>query len=349
MLDTVSITELNQLGNENLIEDTLETITGTGEVLHDYSSTGRERPWGRHKMGNERLYKLYERARELDPLIMSDSRMESLQSCASSLLYKLADNGKRKLIQANFCRVRLCPMCNWRKSLKMFSQVSKITDAIMERQDGTRFIFLTLTVKNVEGADLSKELDRINQGFSYMVAKSRNFAPAKGLKEHLLGYLKAVEITFNAKQNTYHPHIHAILEVDSTYFDSKNYLGRVRWAKLWQEAIKADYIPSVDVRAIDTTSKAVAEVAKYPMKMDVVLKNRDEEKAVNAVITLHRSTYKRRLVTFGGDMAEVKRQLSLDDVEKGDLTHVETDNEKGFNAVAKILFQYKAGQGVYIC
>ena len=51
----------------------------------------------------------------------------------------------------------------------------------------------------------------------------------------------------------------------------------------------------------------------------------------------------------GGDMAKVKRQLSLDDVEKGDLTHVETDNDKDFNAVAQILFEYKAGRGVYIC
>jgi len=344
-----SITELCELGKNNLIEDTLETITGTGEVLHDYSSTGRERPWGRHKMGNEKLYELYELAREIDPLIMSDSRMESLQSCASWLMYKQSADGRKKLSQASFCRVRLCPMCNWRKSLKLYSQVTEITDTIMERQDGTRFIFLTLTVKNVEGADLSKEIDRINEGFSYIVAKSRNFAGAKGLKEHLLGYLKAVEITYNAKQNTYHPHIHAILEVDNAYFDSKNYLGRVKWAKLWQDAIKADYLPSIDVRAIDTTSKAVAEVAKYPTKMDAVLNTRSKKKSVEALITLHRSTFKRRLITFGGDMANVKRQLALDDVESGDLTHVETDNEKGFNAVAQVLFQYRAGQGVYVC
>ena len=47
--------------------------------------------------------------------------------------------------------------------MKLYSQVSKITDTIMERQDGARFIFLTLTVRNVKGEDLRAELDRINE------------------------------------------------------------------------------------------------------------------------------------------------------------------------------------------
>ena len=340
------IAETTPIDNKNL---PLELIEGTGEVLHDTSASGRERPWGRHKMGNEKLFLLYEGARARELVRVSDGRMIDLKECANEVVFNIGDDGRRKLARANFCRFRTCPMCCWRKSMKLYSQVSQITDTIMEREDGARFIFLTLTVRNVEGAELRQKIERINKGWKYLTSKSQTFAPAKKLKANLLGYLKALEITYNRKQDTYHPHIHAILEVSPEYFASKNYIGRRAWAKLWAQAIKADYVPSVDVRAIDTTSKAVAEVAKYPVKMNSVLNIKNKAKAEEVLATIHNATHNRRLLTFGGDMAKVKRQLVLDDIEKGDLLHVETDNEKGFNAVAQILFRYKAGRGVYVC
>ena len=182
-MSTQSITDMTQNSNEYL---PLELIRGTGEELHDTSASGRERPWGRHKMANEKIAALYEKAREQEKVIMSDSRMESLKTCADKVVFNIASDGRRKLAVANFCRVRLCPMCNWRRSMKLFSQVSAITDTIMERQDGTRFIFLTLTVRNVAGADLEQELERLNKGFSYLTAKSRTFAHhLQQEKEHL--------------------------------------------------------------------------------------------------------------------------------------------------------------------
>ena len=51
----------------------------------------------------------------------------------------------RRLVAAQFCRDRLCPMCAWRKSLVMFSQISQIMDWVAEREE-TVPIFLTLTV-----------------------------------------------------------------------------------------------------------------------------------------------------------------------------------------------------------
>jgi hypothetical protein len=107
-------------------------------------------------------------------------------------------------------------------------------------------------------------------------------------------------------------------------------------------------MPSVDVKAIDSTSRAVAEVSKYPVKMDSVLKLRNKAKAVEVLAVIHNATHNRRLLTFGGDMAKVKRQLALDDIEKSDLLHVETESET-LNVVAQVLFKYKVGRGVYVC
>ena len=96
------------------------------------------------------------------------------------------------------------------------------------------------------------------------------------------------------------------------------------------------------------TAKAVAEVGKYPVKMDSILTIADEDKAAKALTHLYAAIFKRRLVTFGGDFREYRRRLQLDDVENGDLTHVETE-EKTFNAVAQVLFKWRVGVGgVYL-
>jgi plasmid rolling circle replication initiator protein Rep len=340
-----SIPSPSEFDNENLV---LELIEGTGEILHDTSASGRERPWGRHKLGNEKLYALYEEAKAQGLVRVSNGRMNDLQECADFVIFNIGSDGRRKLAKANFCRFRTCPMCCWRKSMKLYSQVSAITDTIMERQDGTRFIFVTLTVRNVKGEDLRAELDRINKAWKYITSKAQTFAPAKKLKGTLLGYLKAVEVTYNASQDTYHPHLHCIVEVSPEYFESKNYISRAKWSELWAQALKSDYMPSVDVKAIDSTSRAVAEVSKYPVKMDSVLKLRNKAKAVEVLAVIHNATHNRRLLTFGGDMAKVKRQLALDDIEKGDLLHLETENET-LNVVAQVLFKYKVGRGVYVC
>lgn len=341
-----SITSKVQFDNENLV---LELIEGTGEILIDRGAKGKVRPWAEHKRGNRTLSGLYEQAREKELVSISDGRMEDLKECADFVLFDIYEEGRRKLSKANFCRFRTCPMCCWRKSMKLYSQVSAITDTIVGRDDGTRFIFLTLTVRNVKGEELQAEIDRLNKAWKYLTSKSQTFAPAKKLKRTLLGYLKAIEITYNKKQDTYHPHIHAILEVSPDFFKSKNYLSRGAWASLWAQAIKADYLPSIKVKAVDSNSKAVAEVAKYPVKMSTVLNIKNKDKATEVLAVIHNAVRGRRLLTFGGDMAKVKRQLALDDIEDGDLLHVETDNEKELNPIAQILFRFNVGRGVYIC
>ena len=63
--------------------------------------------------------------------LLSESRMKDLEECADELLFLQDAEGNRRLKQGNFCRIRVCPMCNWRRSLKLFSQVSAVTDAIL--------------------------------------------------------------------------------------------------------------------------------------------------------------------------------------------------------------------------
>lgn len=339
-----SITEFYQDVN-------LETTTGTGEILQDFSSTGKERPWKLHKQENLQLVKIYKTAREKNINLITDSRLFDLEHCADTLLFAENAEGKKKLKSANFCRLRLCPMCQWRRSLKMFGQVQTITDKILERDKSTRFLFATFTVKNVDAENLETCINILNNKFLYLVSKNKTFAPAKKLKQNLLGYLKAVEVTYNTKDKTYHPHLHVIFAVKSTFFKNKqNYMTKKEWIELWQKALNVDYKPQTDIRAIKSgTAKAVAEVAKYPVKTAPILKLDDDE-AVEVLKTLTLSLNKKRFVAYGGIFKTIKQELKLADIETDkDLVNTDIEQQERFNAVTAVLFRYNFKFGCYIC
>lgn len=337
-------------------ENEIPLITGTDEILVDRSSTGRIRPWGENKKMGMKLLDLYKLAKKSDSTLITDKRLEALSKCGDYLKFGQYADGSKKLAEAHFCQLRLCPQCNWRRSLKLYAQVSNITDAILRDKPSVRFLFVTLTVKNVKGNEIKATLDRMNQGFKALVQAKKQYKAAAGLQKSLLGYMKAVEITYNSDTDTFHPHMHIIFEVEKEYFSSRSrYISHKQWRDMWQSVMKIDYEPQVNVKAIKTDgkeskakAKAIAEIAKYPVKSTDIVKIADQDKAVNALIDLHKGTFNRRFVTFGGDFKAYKRMLGLDDVEKGDLVHVETES-KVLNPVAYILYRWRVEAGAYIC
>ena len=331
----------------SVTEEGIPVIEGTGEILVDVSSTGRVRNWSEKKRMNEELVKIFERARLIDRDIITGSRLNQLEECGSYLRFAETAEG-RKLVEANFCRVRLCPLCQWRRSLKLFSQVSEITDYILSEKK-VRFLFVTLTVRNCEGEDLPSTLDRMNEGFKLLVRKKMTLAETKPLSENLLGYMKAIEVTYNIKTKRYHPHIHCVFEVKPSYF-GKDYIKHSQWIEIWKRVMRLDYEPSVSIKAIkDSSSKAVAEVAKYPVKLDGLFKIKDKNEQSRVLIVMKRALHKRRLLTFGGDFREVKRKLKLEDVETtNDLIHLDNE-ERELNIIAFTIFKYRADFGCYVC
>ena len=211
-----------------------------------------------------------------------------------------------------------------------------MTEKLNELYSSSRYIFVTLTIKNPSAQELKSAIDRLNEGFKNLVQSSRELGgDTKIFRDSLLGYLKCLEITYNADGKTYHPHIHAVFHLKASYF-GKNYLNHSRWANMWKSLLKIDYEPMVDVRAIKkTTPKLIAEIAKYPVKTTDLLK-------------LLTTTHHRRFVTFGGTFRQVKRQLALDDIETGSLVHVESES-KELNYVAYELYKYHLQFGCYIC
>lgn len=189
----------------------------------------------------------------------------------------------------------------------------------------------------------------MNEGFKLLVQKNRTLEEIRPLQENLLGYLKCIEVTYNSVTKDYHPHIHCIFEVRPSYF-GKGYIKHSKWVNLWKRVMKLDYEPLVNVKAIKGESaRAVAEVAKYPVKMEGIFKIKDKDEQAEVVITLKRTMHHRRLITFGGDFRAVKRKLQLKDIETDtDLVHI-NDEEQSLNVIAYTIFTYRADFGCYIC
>lgn len=102
--------------------------------------------------------------------------------------------------------------------MKYAYQTSRIVDEAIKQSPKGRFLFLTLTVKNVEGEALNSTISQLTKSFD------RLFKRAK-VQRNLLGYLRSVEVTHNENDKTYHPHIHVLMMVRPSYFQSKKIIS----------------------------------------------------------------------------------------------------------------------------
>ena len=146
--------------------------------------------------------------------------------------------------KAEFCRHRLCPTCNWRKSLKLFSQMKEVSARLLQDFPGARYLFLTLTVKNCSGAELAQTIDKMNFGFKLLVNAGKTNASAKAVKRTFWGTQKPWKSSTMQKRPSrpkctpsgkilhrarpkgwqrepnygmYHPHFHVLLMVKPSF------------------------------------------------------------------------------------------------------------------------------------
>ncbi|MGZ7278142.1 protein rep, partial [Streptococcus pyogenes] len=70
-----------------------------------------------------------------------------------------------RLRSAEFCRVRHCPVCQWRRSLMWQARFYQALPRIVADYPDSRWMFLTLTVRNCDIADLAETLTAMNAAF----------------------------------------------------------------------------------------------------------------------------------------------------------------------------------------
>lgn len=228
--------------------------------------------------------------------------------------------------------------------MKRSIQTTKIVEEVIRQKPKARWLFLTLTVKNVfDGKTLDESLKAMAQGFNRLMKY-------KKVVQNTIGFMRSTEVTVNKKDGSYNQHMHVLLCVESKYFKgAENYLSQEDWTSLWQKAMKLDYVPVVHIEAVKNKKRnkekevtaiqtAVQETAKYSVKdSDYLTGNLENDLA--AVKDLEEGLYRKRMISYGGLLKEIHKQLNLDDIEDGDLVRVDDEDsdleEKAYSIVAK--------------
>jgi len=212
--------------------------------------------------------------------VLGDRELKRMHECATWLKYAVfkTENGlEKKLVAANFCKSRWCDVCNWRRRIKYFNiNYEKVVR--IKQEHNARFIFLTLTTKNVYYKNLKEGIKEILTAFKKLL-KSYRIANNKAI----LGILRSLEFTIQKSDKRYiNLHIHCLIAVKTSYFN-KNYdwyINQREWTELWRKALNVSYTPVVDVRVVkDVRTKkqnkikrrideegAIFEITKYLYK-----------------------------------------------------------------------------------
>jgi plasmid rolling circle replication initiator protein Rep len=305
---------------------------GAGEYLSDVSP--KHKPWDKHRAEADEVKEIYAGSR----FGRHRRYAQRVEQCSQVLQFARdppAGGRKQKLTLkgAWFCRVRQCPVCQWRRSLMWQAKVYRALPALVRDYPTIRFLFITLTIRNCEIENLRATLKLLAQGWQRMSQLA--IWPA-------LGWVRAVEIT-RGRDGSAHPHYHALLMVPPTYFQA-DYLKQSEWAWLWQECLRVNYRPVIDVRTVKADYNpnwqgnasasykiwgAIVEILKYTVKVSDMV--RDHDWFLGLVDQVH----KMRAVAVGGIL---KRYIK--DREKERMTD-EPGEESPADEAERIFFGWK--------
>jgi len=269
---------------------------GQPQYLTDYSP--KDAPWDVHRAQAQAVEGVYLGS-------VFDRLAGRIKGCTGYLGFGWEadpDSGEMrlKLRAARFCRVRHCPVCQWRRSLMWQARFLKALPAIEAAHPRARWLFLTLTVRNCPITDLRATIQSMNKGWHRLVQREEF-----GLVQ---GWIRTTEVT--RAQNDYaHPHFHVLLMVKPGYFAGKNYVTQQRWTELWQECARLDYTPIVDIRTVkpkigstadSPLRAAIAETLKYAVKPSDM---RDDW-----LIELTKQVHRLRFIASGGVLKNILRE-----------------------------------------
>lgn len=269
-----------------------KSLVSTSPTLSEISE--RDKPWDKHR-GNTDTATSHYRDTEFDKYA---TRMTF---CSELLDFKLIPDQptgelKLKLSSARFCRVRHCPVCQWRRSLMWKAKAYKILPNVVRDYPKYRWLFLTLTQKNCPITELKQTLSHMNKAWQRLSQRKR--FPA-------VGWIRSTEVT-RGKDGSAHPHFHCLLLVPTTYFSGKGYIKQNDWCELWKKSLRVDYKPILDVQAIKQGSQPmqlVPELLKYCVKESDLIHD------AHWFLELTRQMHRVRCVATGGVLKEYLKAL----------------------------------------
>lgn len=234
---------------------------------------------------------------------------QRIEKCSNILKFGFTDDDKFKLKQTFFCRVRYCPVCQWRRSMMWRARFFQIMPELQESYPTHRWVFLTLTIKNCNIDDLRFNLQEMSKAWNKFI----KYADLKAVE----GFVRTTEVT-RGKDGSAHPHYHCLFLVRPSFFGN-DYVKNSKFRELWQKALCVNYLPITHVTAVKGQSpdKAVLETLKYSTKPDDFFEDNDW------FLKLTQQTHKLRFVSTGGILKGCLK--SEDQITNQDM--INTENE----------------------
>jgi plasmid rolling circle replication initiator protein Rep len=196
------------------------------QFLSDVSP--KDKPWDSHKVSSDDVSRILNSS----DLLSHQKQGKRITDCSQVLEFGFVlvstETGefKLRLKSAWFCRVRHCPICQWRRALMWVSRFFDAFPRIYAAYPDMRYIMLTLTVRNCSVSELRAVVACMSKSWERL-SKRKSF-PA-------LGFVRSLEVT-RGQDGSCHPHFHILLAVAPSYF-SRNYLSKDKWAVLWLESL----------------------------------------------------------------------------------------------------------------
>ena len=144
-------------------------------------------------------------------------------------------------LKSRYCNTRTCHICNRIRTAKMMN-------GYLSQLSGRTLEFVTLTIPNVSAEQLSATVDDLIKTSTKIMRVFRE-------RRHIsINGIRKIEITYNPDKNTYHPHIHLIV-------DKAGQLIVDEWLKRYPKASRK----AQDCRPADQSS--LNELFKYSTKI----------------------------------------------------------------------------------
>lgn len=175
------------------------------------------------------------------------------------------------LAMAARCNNAACPHC---ARLISADRAEQVFQAMTSTGYGLRdYRMMTLTVRNCKRGDLKAAIGKLQTAFEYLRHKKQN----PGWADKVRGYIWNLEVTFNHKESTWHPHIHILYDGDfypidnltETWMRITKAVGLVASDRsVWIERLYYKG-PDGQKRPVESESEyymAAVEISKYNVK-----------------------------------------------------------------------------------
>ena len=275
----------------------IDTSLDTLEVTSDFFLT---------KSHEQSYYAALSKART----IQSNNRLIDVSSKDWKKKYWKTFHCKNTLLQngskskGELCRKRWCENCNRIKTAEMMNGYSKPLQDLQEEDD---LYFITLTSKTVQEKRLRHEIERRYKAFTRIKDNLR-----KNHNIRLVGCRK-LEVTYNEKEDWYHPHFH---------FIQKGKREAEMLLEYWYKHNPLAGAGGQSIKLIDANdSKSLIELFKYATKE--VAKDEINAKALH---NIYKSIDCKRVFQTYGKLRKVK-EIKEAKEEFNDLDFIKPNSE----------------------